>query len=75
MKTYGRKMQGKLSMRWALGLVIGVVIFTAVLPTIANNFAIAAAKGNITGTASATLLGIGTLIVVGLAFAKMAGKI
>lgn len=74
-KQIGQSMKGKISMTWALGMVIGIVVFTAVLPTIAGNFQVAQNSSNITGTAAGTLLGIGTLIVVGLGFAKMAGKI
>lgn len=63
-----------ISVRWTVGLMIGLVFFAAVLPTIASEIVGAQNNANITG-ASNTILGLVVLIVVGVVVAKIAGKV
>lgn len=66
--------KGFMSLQWVFGILLGVLVFTAIIGTIAANFDTAASHANITGTASATLLGIGTLVVVVLFFYKLSRR-
>lgn len=65
-------MKGKITFRWAIALAIGLTVATAVLPGINSNFT---TLQNNTSGATAALWALGPLVMVGLVFAKIAGKI
>lgn len=62
------KVKGFFSMKAIMSLLLGIVMFTALVPTMAEQFT--NAQNNTSG-AAATLLGLGMLIVVIIFFAKM----
>lgn len=61
---------GTFSMEQILVLTLGVLLFTAVIPTIATN--ITSAQTNLSG-ASSTLLGLVTLVIIIVFMSKLAG--
>ena len=66
--------KGFISISYLLGLFVGIVLFTALLPVISDQFWNNASATNITG-ASHTIFSLGTLIVVIIVFAKLTKRI
>ena len=69
-----QKMKGFVSIRYLMALLLGVVMFSALMPTIADQFWMAENANNVTG-AAATIVGLGTLIVVIIVFAKLTKQV
>lgn len=64
-------MKGALSINWIIAAVIGMLIFFAFVPTLADSAASAIASGNLTA-ADIAMLGIFMTVIIAVAIKKTA---